>query len=248
MLHIKTNFFFEYTVAYPKFIFSDFIADDLFGGGDSMDISWNSEEQKKFKIWKDGLSDFITRIREDIHFAILNGDLGAQAYGRGWRDFNGVDQLALAIEMLRNNPNSRRILVNAWNPPEVLAMPKGSLPPCHWSYQFAVDDDKLSILVNIRSWDLFLGGPFNIASYALLLMMVAQVTNLQAHEVVISSGDTHIYTNHVDAVETQLNRIPFALPTVEINPEISEIDEFSLSDFKLVGYEHHPRIKAEISI
>lgn len=198
--------------------------------------------------WILGLKDFIDRIKEDEEFALEFGDLGGQAYGKGWRNFNGVDQLGNAINTLKNNPYSRRIMVNAWNPPEIEQMPKGSLPPCHYGYQFFVSEGEISILVNIRSWDVFLGGPFNIASYALLLMMVAQVTGLQAKEVIISSGDTHIYNNHIEAVTTQIERVPYALPKVIMNPEVAEIDDFAFEDFKIIGYNCHPAIKAPISV
>lgn len=198
--------------------------------------------------WKERLDQFIERVKNDTLFASLYAGIGNQAYGKNWRDFGGVDQIENAINLIRHNPNSRRILVSAWNPPEVENMPRASLPPCHYVYQFNVDKDKLSILVNIRSWDVFLGGPFNIASYAMLLHMFAQVTDKTAHEVIIVSGDTHIYKNHFQSVETQLERKPLALPSLWLNPEVTGIDGFKKQDIAVVDYTHHPAISAEIAI
>lgn len=181
--------------------------------------------------------------------AAFPGDLG-RVYGVQWRkwlkpDGTTVDQLAEVIEMIKKDPNSRRLIVTAWNPGELDQM---ALPPCHMFFQFFVADGKLSLLMHQRSCDMFLGVPFNIASYSLLLHMVAQATGLEAHEFVHSLGDAHIYKNHFDAVNEQLTRAPFPFPTLWLNPEVRDIDGFTMSDIKLENYESHPTIKAEMAV
>lgn len=197
--------------------------------------------------WKEKLDTFRQLIAVDGKFATKWGDLGP-VYGKQWRNFNGFDQLAWVIDEIKRNPNSRRLIVSAWNPPEIEEMAKAGLPPCHMTYQFFVINGKLSCHVYIRSWDTFLGGPWNIASYALLTMMVAQVTGNSPHELVISSGDTHLYLNHLEQVKTQVGRAPYAFPTVEINPDVSDIDSFEITDFKLANYQHYPALPGEISV
>lgn len=181
--------------------------------------------------------------------ATFPGDLG-RIYGVQWRawqrpDGTTVDQIANLIEMIKNDPTSRRLIVSAWNPGELDQM---ALPPCHVFMQFFVDGDKLSLQMYQRSCDLFLGVPFNIASYSLLLHMVAQVTGLKAHEFVHVLGDTHIYLNHFDAVKEQLARDPLPPPTLWLNPEVKDIDSFTMDDIKLEGYESHPPIKAPMAV
>ena len=189
-----------------------------------------------------------------------NGDLGP-VYGAQWRNFNnqGVDQLKIAVETLKTNPNSRRIIVNAWNP---IVLPdekekdfaknvregKAALPPCHCFYQFYVIDNKLSCLVYQRSVDSFLGMPFDITSYSLLTMMVAQVCGLELGELVYMFGDTHIYNNHIEQVKEQLTRKPKPLPKMILNPEVKDLFEFKYEDFNLVGYDPDPAIKAKVSV
>ena len=173
-----------------------------------------------------------------------NGDLGP-VYGKQWRDFNGVDQITNVVETLRKNPNSRRIIVSAWNPEVVDKM---ALPPCHTMFQFFVIDNKLSCQLYQRSADCFLGVPFNIASYALLTMMMAQVTGLGLGEFIHTTGDTHIYLNHMDQVNLQLTREPYPLPKMKINPDIKDIFSFDYDDFELVDYVCHPTIKAEVAV
>ena len=178
-----------------------------------------------------------------------NGDLG-HIYGyqwRSWPDYNGghIDQIAEVVETIKNNPDSRRIIVNAWN---VADIPNMNLPPCHAFFQFYVANGKLSLQLYQRSADIFLGVPFNIASYALLLQMMAQVTGLQAGEFVHTFGDAHIYINHLEQVKLQLTRTPRSLPSMKINPEIRDIFGFSYSDFELVNYDPHPHIKGEVSV
>lgn len=173
-----------------------------------------------------------------------NGNLGP-VYGKQWRDFNGVDQIKNVVETLKKNPNSRRIIVSAWNPEVVDRM---ALPPCHTMFQFYVIDNKLSCQLYQRSADCFLGVPFNIASYSLLTMMMAQVTGLKLGEFIHTTGDTHIYLNHIDQVNLQLTREPYPLPKMKINPDIKDIFSFDYDDFELVDYVCHPTIKAEVAV
>jgi thymidylate synthase len=156
-----------------------------------------------------------------------------------------VDQITEAVELLKKNPDSRRIIVTAWNPVDVSKM---KLPPCHCLSQFYVADGKLSCQVFIRSWDVFLGGPFNIASYALLAMMFAQVTGYGLGELVVTSGDTHLYLNHLEQVKLQLSREPRPLPTMELNPDVRDIFDFKYEDFTLVGYDPWPAIPAPVAV
>lgn len=178
-----------------------------------------------------------------------DGDLG-HIYGyqwRSWPDYNGghVDQIKQAIDDIKNNPDSRRIIVSAWN---VADLPNMQLPPCHAFFQFYVADGKLSLQLYQRSADSFLGVPFNIASYALLLMMVAQVTGLQPGEFVHTLGDTHIYLNHLEQVKLQLEREPRALPRMTLNPDVKDIFDFKFEDFTLTDYNPHPHIPGKVSV
>ncbi len=188
-----------------------------------------------------------------------NGDLGP-VYGAQWRNWNGdgIDQISMVIEQIKNNPDSRRIIVAAWNPSvmpqsgksfaENVAMGNAALPPCHAWFQFYVANGKLSLQMYQRSADIFLGVPFNIASYALLLMMVAQVTGLQPGEFVHTFGDAHIYLNHLEQVRLQLTREPRKLPVMKLNPDVKSIFNFKYEDFTLEGYDPHPHIKGKISV
>ena len=178
-----------------------------------------------------------------------NGDLGP-IYGSQWRSWRGpdgrtVDQIAGLLETIRTDPHSRRLMVSAWNPPELDRM---SLPPCHCLFQFYVADGRLSCQLYQRSADVFLGVPFNIASYSLLTMMIAQVTGLEAHWFVHTLGDAHLYSNHVEQARLQLGREPRALPRMRLNREIESLFDFRFEDFQLEGYDPHPHIKAEISV
>ena len=177
------------------------------------------------------------------------GDLG-RVYGVQWRswqkpDGEQVDQIKNVIDMIKNDPNSRRLLVSAWNPGELEMM---ALPPCHMIFQFFVANGKISLHMYQRSCDMFLGVPFNIASYSLLLSMVAQVTNLTPYECVLTLGDAHIYHNHLDAVAEQLKRTPHKLPKLWLNPAIKDIDKFKMADINLEGYTHDPSIKATMAV
>ncbi|MDR2760944.1 MAG: thymidylate synthase [Rickettsiales bacterium] len=173
-----------------------------------------------------------------------NGELGP-VYGKQWRDFNGVDQIAKAVDALKNNPNSRRIIVSAWNPEVVDRM---ALPPCHTMFQFYTLNGRLSCQLYQRSADCFLGVPFNIASYSLLTMMFAQVCDLQAGDFAHVTGDTHIYLNHLEQVKLQLSREPFPLPRIKINPNVKNIFDFKYEDFELENYQCHPSIKGEVAV
>jgi thymidylate synthase len=178
-----------------------------------------------------------------------NGDLGP-VYGKQWRSWEGangetIDQISNVVNLLKNNPDSRRILVNAWNVGELSEM---ALTPCHCMFQFYVADGKLSCQLYQRSADLFLGVPFNIASYALLTLMLAQVCGLQPGEFVHTFGDAHIYTNHFKQVEEQLSRNPRPYPKIKINPNVRSIFDFKFEDFELVDYNPHPRISAPVAV
>lgn len=178
-----------------------------------------------------------------------NGDLG-HIYGYQWRswpayDGTFIDQISEAIDQIKNNPSSRRIIVSAWN---VADIPSMKLPPCHAFFQFYVADGRLSLQLYQRSADTFLGVPFNIASYALLVMMVAQVTGLEAGDFVHTLGDTHIYRNHFEQARLQLTREPRKLPRMIINPDVKSIFDFKYEDFELVDYDPHPHIKADVSV
>ncbi len=175
-----------------------------------------------------------------------NGDLGP-VYGAQWRNWNndGIDQLQELINKLKNNPDDRRMIVSAWNPSQVGKM---ALPPCHMFYQCYVADGKLSMLMYQRSCDMFLGVPFNIASYALLTMMLAQVCGLKLGEYVHVLGDAHIYHNHFAQVREQLAREPYPLPQMHLNPEVKNIEDFKFEDFTLEGYQCHPTIKAQVAV
>ena len=178
-----------------------------------------------------------------------DGDLG-HIYGyqwRSWPDYDGghIDQIKNVIEDIKSDPGSRRLIVSAWN---VADLGRMNLPPCHILFQFYVNDGKLSMQFYQRSADIFLGVPFNIASYALLLMMVAQVTHLQPYELVHTLGDAHIYKNHIEQVHLQLQREPKPLPQMHINPEVDDIFGFTYDDFTLTGYEPYPHIKGDVSV
>lgn len=178
-----------------------------------------------------------------------NGELGP-VYGHQWRSWSDnkggtIDQIANVIEQIKNNPDSRRLIVTAWNPADVEHM---ALPPCHCFFQFYVAEGKLSLQLYQRSADTFLGVPFNIASYALLLMMVAQVTNLQLGDFVYTTGDTHLYLNHLEQADLQLTRTPRALPKMRLNPDVKSIFDFKYEDFTLEDYHPYDHIKAQVSV
>ena len=213
---------------------------------------WNEWPYEKFKKSPDyhgeTMEEFIEKIKYDKVFRKKYGDLGP-VYGRQWRHFEGkktsVDQLSWVIDEIKNNPTSRRLIVSSWNPPLISDM---ALPPCHMMFQFYVNDGKLSLHLYQRSADAFLGVPFNIASYSMLLMMVAKVTNLVPYEFIHTMGDAHIYLNHLEQVHTQLEREPRKLPKLLIKGNQKTIFDFKYEDFELVDYDPHPMIKGKVSV
>ncbi|HBZ41238.1 MAG: thymidylate synthase [Firmicutes bacterium GWF2_51_9] len=192
------------------------------------------------------LEEFVAKIKEDEVFASEFGELGP-VYGKQWRDFNGVDQLSVLIDGLKRNPFSRRHIISAWNPAELENM---ALPPCHMMMQFYVSSDrkKLSCQLYQRSADVFLGVPFNIASYALFTMMIAHVCGYEAGEFVHTFGDVHIYNDHFEQVRLQLTREPKSLPTLRFARKVESIEDFRYEDFILENYDPHPLIKAQVSV
>ena len=209
---------------------------------------WNDWPYKKYsessEFKGESMDEFIEKIKNDDEFAKKWGDLGP-VYGKQWRNFEGVDQLKNIIDEIKRNPDSRRLIVSSWNPKEV---PNMALPPCHSLYQFYVIDGKLSLQLYQRSGDIFLGIPFNIASYALLLMMVAKVTGLEPGTFVHTIGDAHIYSNHIEQVNLQLSREPFPLPKMIIHGDQKNIEDFKYEDFELVDYQCHARIKGAVAV
>ena len=197
--------------------------------------------------WKEMMKTFVETIITDESFASQYGDLGP-VYGKQWRDFEGVDQLEQVIQDIKNNPDSRRLIVSAWNPKDIPVMIKSGLPPCHTLFQFYVSNGRLSCQLYQRSADVFLGVPYNIASYALLTLMIAKVTELEPGEFVHSFGDTHIYLNHLEQVEEQLSREPHSLPQLKIKNNRSSLFEFEINDFELTEYDPHPFISAPIAV
>ena len=196
------------------------------------------------------IEEFIEKIKNDEEFAKKYGNLGP-VYGHQWRHFDAdgssefVDQLQNVIDQIRTNPSSRRLIVCSWNP---LMIDKMALPPCHSLFQFYVNDGKLSCMLYQRSADIFLGVPFNIASYALLTMMIAKICNLELGEFVHTLGDAHIYLNHLEQINKQLTRTPRALPKMIIHGDQKNIEDFKFEDFELVGYDPHPAIKGAVAV
>ncbi|WP_338971310.1 thymidylate synthase [Spiroplasma endosymbiont of Panorpa germanica] len=207
---------------------------------------WPFEIYKKSKEYQgEDLSTFVEKIRTDYQFADLHANLGP-VYGKQWRNFNGKDQLKTLINNLKNDPDSRRHIISAWNPSEVEDM---ALPPCHTMFQFYVSGDrKLNLQLYQRSGDIFLGVPFNIASYALLLILISKEVGLEAGEFVHTIGDAHIYLNHIEQVKEQLTREPKKLPKIKIKDGIKSIFNLTPEDIVLVDYEFHPRIKGLVAV
>ena len=197
--------------------------------------------------WRANMKEFVEKIKEDDEFASKYGDLGP-VYGRQWRNFDGVDQLAQLIDDLNNNAHSRRLIVSAWNPEDIPVMVKSGLPPCHTLFQFYVADGKLSCQLYQRSADVFLGVPFNIASYALLTFMIAKVTGFEPGDFVHTFGDAHLYLNHFAQVNEQLSRDSYPLPNLIINDGVATLFDFLYEDFELRNYQHHPAIPASVAV
>ncbi len=196
---------------------------------------------------KDLMSEFVTKIADDLEFAKEYGCLGP-VYGKQWRNFEGVDQLANIIDSLKTNPDSRRHIVSAWNPKDVPVMVKAGLPPCHTIFQFYVSEEKLSCQLYQRSADVFLGVPFNIASYALLTQMVAHVCDFKLGEFIHTFGDAHLYVNHLQQVDEQLAREPTKLPELKINRRVNSIFDFVFDDLELLGYRPYAAIAAPVAV
>ena len=199
------------------------------------------------KEWKEMMKTFVEMVVMDEEFAKKYGDLGP-VYGKQWRDFEGVDQLEQVIDNIKSNPDSRRLIVSAWNPKDIPVMIKSGLPPCHTLFQFYVSNGRLSCQLYQRSADVFLGVPYNIASYALLTLMIAKVSGLEPGEFVHSFGDTHIYLNHLEQVDEQLSRDPRPLPQLKIKNHKSSLFEFDIDDFELTEYNPDPFISAPIAV
>ena len=193
------------------------------------------------------MSEFVAKIADDQEFAQKYGCLGP-VYGKQWRKFEGVDQLANIIDSLKTNPDSRRHIVSAWNPKDVPVMVKAGLPPCHTIFQFYVSEEKLSCQLYQRSADVFLGVPFNIASYALLTQMVAHVCDLKLGEFIHTFGDAHLYVNHLQQVDEQLAREPIKLPELKINRRVYSIFDFVFDDLELLGYMPYAAIAAPVAV
>jgi thymidylate synthase len=209
---------------------------------------WNEWPYENFKKSADfngeTLEVFVEKIKNDDAFALKYGDLGP-VYGAQWRNFNGVDQLQWIIDTIKKTPDSRRMVLSAWNPAEISQM---ALPPCHTLIQFYVNQGKLSLQLYQRSGDIFLGIPFNIASYALFLHMMAQVNNLEVGDFVHTIGDAHIYHNHMDQVKLQLTRTPYPLPKLKLNPAIKDLFAFTFDDITLENYVSHPKITGKVAV
>ena len=209
----------------------------------------NLEEKfpKYSDAWQTEMKSFIQKIKDDNEFANIWGELGP-VYGKQWRDFEGVDQISGLINDIKNNPNSRRLIVSAWNPKEIPVMAKSGLPPCHTLFQFYVAEGKLSCQLYQRSADVFLGVPFNIASYALLTHMIAQVCDLAVGDFVHTFGDAHIYSNHQEQVALQLSREFGELPTLALNKDIKSIYDFCYEDISIKNYHPADAIKAQVAV
>lgn len=207
---------------------------------------WNEWPYQEYQQSKDyqgeTMDEFIMKIKLDPNFAMKYGDLGP-VYGKQWRDFGGVDQIEQVIDQIKNNPTSRRIIVNAWNPPEI---PDMALPPCHMFFQFYVQDGKLSLQLYQRSADVFLGVPFNISSYSLLLHIIAAECGLEVGEFIHTLGDAHIYLDHIEQVREQITREPYPLPKLVF--EKGDLYSYTWDDFTLEGYKHHPHIAGKVSV
>ncbi|MBX2926267.1 MAG: thymidylate synthase [Saprospiraceae bacterium] len=202
---------------------------------------------KYSEAWREKMKEFVERIQADDAFAAQWGDLGP-VYGSQWRNFEGVDQITEVLHGIRSNPDSRRLIVSAWNPKDIPVMVKSGLPPCHALFQFYVSEGRLSCQLYQRSADVFLGVPFNIASYALLTLMVAQVCGLQPGHFVHTFGDVHLYKNHIEQAQLQLSRTPRALPIMTLNPEVKDLFAFRFEDFELSGYDPHPHIRGAVAV
>lgn len=235
---------------WDEWAFKNWVESDEYHGPDMTNFGLRAQEDDNFnKVYQDEKKKFCQKIVEDQEFANKFGNLG-DVYGAQWRHWqtrNGetIDQIKDVIETIKNNPDSRRMIVTAWNPEDV---PLSALPPCHTLFQFYVNDGKLSCQLYQRSADVFLGVPFNIAGYALLTHMIARETGLEVGEFVHTLGDAHIYLNHLDQVNEQLQRKPNDAPTLWLNPEKKNIMDFEMEDIKVKNYHSHSAIKAPVAV
>lgn len=235
---------------WDEWAFKKWVESSEYNGPDMTDFGLRAAKDEEFaKVLDEQMKIFHVKVRTDDEFAKKYGELGP-VYGKQWRSWpsdNGetIDQLKNVIEQIKRNPNSRRLIVSAWNPAEVDEM---ALPPCHTLFQFYVAEGKLSCQLYQRSADVFLGVPFNIASYALLTYLIAHECGLEVGEFIHSFGDTHIYLNHIEQVKEQLSREPKALPTLKINPEKKSVFDIELDDLSIEGYDPHPTIKAPVAV
>ncbi|EAC4591600.1 thymidylate synthase [Listeria monocytogenes] len=233
-----------------EWAFERFVKSDDYKGEDMTDFGLRAERDPAFKeVYQAEMEKFKTRILEDEAFANKYGELG-NIYGKQWREWKNsqgetIDQLADLIEMIKTNPNSRRLIVSAWNPEDI---PNMALPPCHSLFQFYVADGKLSCQLYQRSADIFLGVPFNIASYALLTHLIAREVGLDVGEFIHTMGDAHLYNNHIEQVKEQLSRTPHKLPKLVLSDKPATIFDFDVADISLDGYNPDPAIKAPISV
>ncbi|ARI77310.1 thymidylate synthase [Halobacillus mangrovi] len=234
-----------------EWAFQSWVESEEYEGPDMTDFGRRSQTDEVFKErYDEQMRSFKERILTEEDFAEKYGNLGA-VYGKQWRDWKTsqgetIDQLKKVIDGIKNNPDSRRHIVTAWNPEDVPS--NMALPPCHTMFQFYVADGKLSCQLYQRSGDIFLGVPFNIASYALLTHLIAHECELEPGEFIHTLGDAHIYTNHVEQINKQLSRQPKGLPTLSLNKEIVSVFDFEMEDIKIEGYEPHPGIKAPVAV
>lgn len=235
---------------WDEWAFKNWVTSSEYQGPDMTDFGLRSQKDPEFKkAYDEEMAAFCQRILDDDDFAQKYGNLG-DVYGAQWRHWGKrgggfIDQIADVIEQIKTNPNSRRLIVTAWNPEDV---PMSALPPCHVLFQFYVADGKLSLQLYQRSGDMFLGVPFNIASYSLLLSLIARETGLEVGEFVHTLGDAHIYKNHFDQVKKQLAAPVYDAPKLWLNPDKTKVSEFEMSDIKLEGYQHAPAIKAPVAV
>lgn len=235
---------------WDEWAFKNWVESDEYDGPDMTDFGLRAEEDAEFKkVYLDEKKKFCQRIVEDDDFAKKYGDLGL-VYGSQWRKWktttgDTIDQIQNVIDEIKRNPDSRRLIVSAWNPEDI---PFVALPPCHTMFQFYVTDGKLSCQLYQRSGDIFLGVPFNIASYALLTSLIAKECGLEPGEFIHTLGDAHIYSNHVNQIEEQLQREPYEAPKLWLNPDKSSIFDYDMEDIKVIDYKHHNPIKAPVAV
>jgi len=233
-----------------EWAFKRWVESPEYDGPDMTDFGLRSQRDEAFnRLYREQMDRFVKRVLEDDEFAAKYGELG-DVYGKQWRAWKTsaggtIDQLRQAIDLIKTNPDSRRIIVTAWSPEDIPSM---ALPPCHTLFQFYVAGGRLSCQLYQRSADIFLGVPFNIASYALLTHMIARECGLEAGEFIHTLGDAHLYLNHIEQARLQLGREPRPLPRLKMNPEVGSVFDFDLEDLQVEGYDPHPAIKAPIAV